>query len=418
MYKRIPEPLRAPLWLLLLGLLILAAYLVLFTREYVEIDRGYSKAARTNPYLAAQQYLSHKTHFTWRSHQALRRLAEGVFSWQGKSLGPGDSLIMTDGYGSLSETEAEHLLAWVQGGGHLIYHLDNPFVDLDRIETDAILLHLGLELIEPSLSPPATAANPKQQPTQTAHYLLKPSLEQTCYRSATSVAIPLADLPLEVDLGPGRALQLTEDSPPPLWMALSADQTSTTAAAFSHGEGRITLLSNLSAWQNRRLHCGDHGYFLKSLLGPGEQVAWFINLDAPSLWQRLWALAPEAVLASLLALAAWLWHANVRFGEPVLEDTRSRRAFLDHFKAWANYLWRQPLMSAQIAALRQDCLKRAARRVPGFHNLPPADQLARLSQLTGLAAPLLQQALHRPVEHQAHTITDILAALQHLRNHL
>ena len=36
----------------------------------------------------------------------------------------------------------------------------------------------------------------------------------------------------------------------------------------------------------------------------------------PSLWQRLWALAPEAVIASLLALAAWIWHVNVRFGEP------------------------------------------------------------------------------------------------------
>jgi hypothetical protein len=421
MFKRIPEFLRAPLWLLLLGLLLLGAYLVLFTRERIEIDRGYSKAARANPYLAAQQYLSHKTHFTWRSHQALRRFADGEFSWQGKSLGPGDSLIITDGYGSLSETEAEHLLAWVQGGGHLIYHLNNPFVDLDRIETDAILLHLGLELIEPSSLPQAATANEPQAPEQPPappHYVLKPRLEEPCYRSATSVAIPLANPPLQVDLGPGRALELSEDSPPPVWMAAPSAQWSTPAAAFSHGEGRITLLSNLSAWHNTRLHCGDHGYFLRSLLGPGEEVAWFINLDAPSLWQRLWALAPEAVIAVLLALAAWLWHANVRFGEPIGQYGHSRRAFLDHFKAWANYLWRQPLISAQIAAMRQDCLKRAARRVPGFYNLSSMDQLKRIEQLTGLSPPLLEQALNRPVEHQAQTITDIIAALQHLRNQL
>ena len=56
--------------------------------------------------------------------------------------------------------------------------------------------------------------------------------------------------------------------------------------------------------------------------------------------------------------------------------------------------------------------------MPGFHQLTPAEQILRLEQLSGLTAPLLLKALRRPVEHQAHTITDIIAALQHLRNHL
>jgi mannose/fructose-specific phosphotransferase system component IIA len=68
--------------------------------------------------------------------------------------------------------------------------------------------------------------------------------------------------------------------------------------------------------------------------------------------------------------------------------------------------------------MRQDCLKRAARRVPGFYSLSSMDQLKRIEQLTGLSLPLLEQALNRPVEHQAQTITDIIAALQHLRNQL
>ncbi|HMU66983.1 MAG TPA: DUF4350 domain-containing protein, partial [Cellvibrionaceae bacterium] len=349
---------------------------------------------------------------------ALRTFADGKFSWQGKALGPGDSLIITDGYGSLLDAEAEHLLAWVQQGGHLIYHLGNPFVDLDRIETDPILLQLGLELIEPEALLPSAAQEPPAQ--KAANYVLKPSPLPACYRSTTTVSIALPDLPhpLQVDLGAGRTVLMGDDSPAPLWQAGATEESSTPAAGFSLGEGRITLLSNLSAWQNRRLHCGDHGYFLKSLLGPGGQVAWFINLDAPSLWQRLWLLAPEAVLASLLTLLAWLWQVNVRFGEPLLETTRTRRAFLDHFKAWANYLWRQPLIRAQIAALRQDCLKRAARRVPGFQALPATEQLKRIEQLSGLAPALLQQALNRPVEYQAQTITDIIAALQQLRNHL
>ncbi len=230
--------------------------------------------------------------------------------------------------------------------------------------------------------------------------------------------ISLPDQPRElvVDLGPGRKLDLSEAGTQPSWQAVPGSITP--AAAFALGAGQVTLLSNLSAWDNKRLHCGDHGHFLSSVLGPGQQVAWLTNLDAPSLWQRLWNLAPEAVLASLLALAAWLWQANVRFGERIEDRTQQRRVFLEHFKAWANYIWRQPLMAAQIAALRQDCLNRAARRSPGFKQLPIEGQIERLEQLTGLAAPLLQLALTRPVEHQALIVTDIIVALQQLRNHL
>jgi|GEM_PF-5051850 len=418
MFKRLPEHLRAPLWLVLLGLLLFAAYWILFTREYQELDKGWSKAARSNPYLAAQLYLSDKTHLTWRSHQALQNIADGRLHWQGNSLGPGDSLIIADGYGSLSADEAEHLLSWVHQGGHLLYHLGNPFVDLNRIETDPILEQLGLELgdADTQLEVPAPAA---AQPPATTHYVLKLPAGRICDQSATArpIALPDKPLPLLVDLGPGRTLLIGEDSQAPLWLA-GSDATQAAAAGFTLGAGRISLLSNLSAWHNNRLDCADHGYFLQSLLGPGQQVAWFINLDAPSLWQRLWALAPEAVLASLLALVAWLWQVNVRFGEPLVDNQEQRRAFLDHFKAWANYLARPPLIEAEIAALRQDCLKRAARRVPGFHQLTPAEQILRLEQLSGLTAPLLLKALRRPVEHQAHTITDIIAALQHLRNHL
>lgn len=424
MLKRLPDHLRAPVWLALLGLLLLAAYWLLFTREYQEVDQGYSKAARSNPYLAAQQYLGGKSHITWRSHQALRQFADGYFSWRGTRLGPGDSLIISDGYGSLEATEAEDLLAWVEQGGHLIYHLDNPFLDLGRIETDPILLHLGLELGETAsawLGPPPLATAAPHAP-QATHYPLMPTPAPACYGSANSltISLPEQERPLQVDLGPGRALLFNDDSQPPLWRAALFDEPDSrvTAAGFSLGKGRIHLLNALTAWQNTHIGCADNGYFLQRLLGPGPQVAWFINLDAPSLWQRLWGLAPEAVIASLLALAAWIWHVNVRFGEPLTEEHHSRRAFLDHFKAWANYLWRQPLISAQIAAMRQECLKRAARRVPGFNALSQADQFKRIEQLTGLAPPLLEQALHRPVEHQAHTITDIIAALQHLRNHL
>ncbi len=148
MLKRIPQALWGPLWLLLVGALLLAMYFILFTREYESVDRGFSKAARSNPYLAAQQYTRSKTHQTWRSHQPLRHRAGNQFSWRGQTLGPGDSLIVINGYGSFSQAEADNLIAWVDQGGHLIYHLDNPFVDLERIELDPILRLLGLDLVK------------------------------------------------------------------------------------------------------------------------------------------------------------------------------------------------------------------------------------------------------------------------------
>jgi hypothetical protein len=423
MFSSIPANRRAPLLVALIFLLLLAGYFTAFTREYVEVDKGFSKAARSNPYLAAQLYLTGKTHVTWRSHQALRTLQSGHFTWQGQSLGPGDTLVLANAYGSFTREETDNLLNWVEKGGQLIYHLGNPFIDIDRIPTDPILVNLALELTEKPDTADAQAirvANETAQaPSTPANYVEKLASvsSEHCYSSRETLLITLPGKePALVDLGPGRGLVLDDDQPTPIWMP--ANMSAVPAAAFRFGQGRITFLNNLTAWGNSRIGCGDHGYFLKNTLGPGNTIAWFLNLDAPSLWQRLCALAPEAVLACVFALLAWGWHANVRFGEALINRPTQRRAFLDHFKAWANYLWRAPLISAQINAQRQECLQRAARRAPGFIHLTSDEQLMRLEQLTGLNRPLINQALFSPLEHQAQRITDIIFALQQLRNHL
>ena len=142
-------------------------------------------------------------------------------SWRGTRLGPDDSLIISDGCGSLEATEAEDLLAWVEQGDHLIYHLDNPFLDLGRIETDPILLHLGLELGETASAwlGPAPLATTAPHTPQATHYPLMPTPAPACYGSANSltISLPEQELPLQVDLGPGRALLFNDDSQPPLW---------------------------------------------------------------------------------------------------------------------------------------------------------------------------------------------------------
>ncbi|HEY6529836.1 MAG TPA: DUF4350 domain-containing protein [Cellvibrionaceae bacterium] len=431
MFSRIPANRRAPLLFVLVFLLLLAGYFIAFTREYLEVDQGFSKAARSNPYLAAQLYLTDKTHVTWRSHQALQTLQSGRFSWQGQSVGPGDTLILANAYGSFTQEETDNIWSWVEQGGQLIYHVGNPFIDIDRIPTDSMLEDLALELSDKPDTVDANAlgaasetvqaaSEAAQAPNKPANYVQKLASKPiaNCYFSRETLLIPLPDKePALVDLGPGRGIVLGDERPTAVW--LPANMSAVPAAAFKLGQGRITFLNNLSAWENTRIGCGDHGYFLKNTIGSGQTIAWFLNLNAPNLWHRLWALAPEAVLASVFALLAWLWHANVRFGEALIVTPTQRRAFLDHFKAWANYLWRAPLISEQIRAQRQDCLQRATRRVPGFLRFTADEQLVKLEHLTGLSAPQIHQALFRPIEqYQAQCITDIIFALQQLRSHL
>lgn len=433
MLNRIPSILIAPLAIALILLLLVTAYFVLLTREYIEIDKGSSKEVKQNPFFAAQHYVKDKTHITWRSHQALRQLQGAQLTWQDSQLGPGDTLILVDSYGSLSDEEAENIWSWVEQGGHLIYHLDNPFIDIDRIPTDLILEYLGLELAEKpakdELAEETQQNEPHEQPTpkvvsqpaKPVYYPLKSTpirRAEHCFRNINTASILLPDhnKPVLVDSMVGRGVVSSDDFPTTLWEFGNAKRLA--ALALEVKQGRITLLNSLSAWENSSIDCADNGYFLKASVGPGRNVAWFVNLDAPNLWQRLWTLAPESVLACIVALIAWLWHVNVRFGEPLLEKPTQRRAFLDHFKAWSNYLWRPALITAQIMAQRQDCLQRAARRVPGFARLTQSDQLRHMAQLTGLADPLIERALFSPVEHHAQRVTDIIYALQQLRSHL
>jgi hypothetical protein len=431
--------LRVPLIFALILALLVGAYFLFFIREYKEVDQGWSKEARKNPYFAAQKFLADKSHITWRSHQALLRFEQGQFNWQGQQLGPTDTLIVEDSYGSLSPQEADNLLEWVEGGGHLIYHTNNPHIDIQRVPTDPIVEYLGLavaERPEPTRNTPVTIDSlelpsppkpsqllPQAEKSQPpVRYFQRAASLQTppahCYLNDRSASITLPELenPLQVYFKNGQGLYQEDEIGDVIWQF--DDGFGIIGLALQVKSGRITLMNNLSLWDNNYLVCGDNGFFLQQLLGPGKNIVWFLNLDAPNLWQRLWAFAPEVLVALLLALATWLWHNNVRFGEALADSSKQRRAFLDHFKAWTNFLWRPQLISAQIQAQRQFCLSRAARRLPGFLQLAPAQQLEHLERVTGLHTQVLQRALFANVDARQVQTTAIIQALQQLRSHL
>lgn len=437
MIKTIAPQMRAPLVIIGVLAFLLSAYLLLFIREYKEVDQGWSKAALKNRYFAAQKYLKDKTHITWRSHQALRQFKAGSFNWQDHQLGPHDTLIIEDSYGSLSPQAADNVLQWVAAGGHLIYHFDNPYIDIQRVPTDPIVEYMGFEIeeeIKPGKDTPVTVDTvvlPRlppnnqidtQAPQQTQPYYFQTAARRPkpvhCYFDQRSglIALPWLAHALHVHFKAGPGLYNAYESSDLLWQF--GDEQGIIAAASNVKLGRITLVNNFSLWTNANLACADNGFLLRQLLGPGPSVVWFINLDAPNLWQRLWAFAPEALIALICALLAWLWRNTIRFGEPLDIKANVRRSFLDHFKAWSNFLWRPSLMSAQISAQRQACLQQATKRLPGFAKLTAAQQIKQLERMTGRKPNLIEIALFRPVDQNTHRTCEIIQALQQLRSHL
>ncbi|MQX53711.1 DUF4350 domain-containing protein [Alcanivorax sediminis] len=132
---------------------------------------------------------------------------------------------------------------------------------------------------------------------------------------------------------------------------------------LSLGEGQITVLTDLSLWDNEHLLYFDHAWLLAWLAG--DDGVWFVRSVAmPPLLQWLWQRAPELILALLVLLALWLWLRIPRQGplQPVADD--SHHDYLQHLHASGYFQWRTEQQDNLLTALRQQ----ASARLRGYHN--------------------------------------------------
>jgi hypothetical protein len=326
------------LWLIPLGLLalFLAGGLVLWLSQNLvqrgeEVYAGQGDAARRNPFYAADRLLT-RLGLTVRSARRLADLPD--------SLDAADTLLVAIPTYALSDADSRRLLDWVAGGGHLIVgvqHEHEPGQGLDHLLN---LLQVGSHRVETPVTEPVPVG-------------LDP-------------ATPPFQVRFQSDLRLNDAF----------WQQLR------------WGQGRVTLLADLSVFTNGRLADHDHADFLWALLQQqdrGGEVWLQYRMLAPSLAQLLWQHAWMPLLGLILTLLAALWRYSRRLGPVLAPRSGERRRLEEHLQASSRFLWRHGAGPALLQAARQYTLRRLERRQAGA---PPAT-----AALAGSDQPLSEREL-------------------------
>lgn len=111
--------------------------------EENEIDLGYSKEARQNDFLAAEIFLR-KQGVQATTVKNLSLLDK--HSWRNLKLGAQDTIVIINGYKTLTQERYDSLYEWVEAGGTLITSTQNPFIGTHTSEEDLLLNDFNIEL--------------------------------------------------------------------------------------------------------------------------------------------------------------------------------------------------------------------------------------------------------------------------------
>lgn len=356
---------RAKLTLGALGVLLASAvaYFVYtnFERVPVQIETGYTGAARRDELLAAR-----------RLFEALG--APARFPSYRRGLPPLDgTLVLLDRPDDRNAEQTESILSWVRKGGHAI-------VIVREDEPDPLLADWDVRLVT----------------------------REAAQETTSVVLIPGEALQVEFD--PNRVLSAAVEE--------SDIHASSYAMSFQLGAGRMTALSDDDLFGNREIDRADNGAFLWRLThfergGP----VWFVTGHAvSSLWMQLlergWPLAVS--LAALLV--AFGWARGTRFGPLHPEPLRTRPQLLDHIRASGAFYWREGAHDVLLDAVRDSVLRTIEYRRPGW--LASGDRDERVAALCGLPRERVASAFEPGETIDRDYFREAIATLEHIRKRL
>lgn len=384
---------RRLLIVLAAGLTLLAGlWLATRLQPYDEvIDHGPAPETRSDPYLAAEQFLRGLGRTVNRSEH-LASLDQMPAA--------GHSLLLLGDRSRLTPQQSQRLLDWAARGGHLLFVAERLWDEADGKSGDLLADRLNLQQYASDDRPPdddphGESATEESQPQLTRLYL----------ENETSPALLAFDTGFHLYDAGQRA------------HAWANSASATHMLQLRHGEGLITALTDAWIWQNDRIGEHDHAWLLWYLTQDSSVTLVYRN-DHRGLFSLLLEHFPEALAALGLLALLGLWHLAQRHGPLQAPVDHARRQLHEHLLASAEFIQRHDGRQALLAQLQQELVQRAERRHPGFMQLTIAEQRQQLGLLSGLPASAISRALDAPPRLDALEFTRQVADLQTLRNAL
>lgn len=341
--------------LLVLGaLLSVAALLALGLRqiEWVEksVDTGFSEAARTEPFLAANRFLERFGVATEHSRSVAML----------DDLPPTDHVIvMTNTRRTLSAARLEALMGWVSEGGRLILVAIEPDAEEDPgaaplLEQAGIYMRFLDDDDESAVteSAPANLEDREEDPAITVEEVLNSVL----FDSADICLSPAETAVLEGVSGPPQRTEFWHGK------ALYTNAKPTLAAVNQGGDqllmlpwdaGSLVALTAAELWENPHIHCHHNAHLLRLLSADRRKLWWLTGTEMKPLHTLIAARWPWVLGILGLWLLLWCWRAAVRERAPQRTVDTERRNVMEHIDGMARFLYQQGRQTALLEHLRE-----------------------------------------------------------------
>ncbi|MCW3149944.1 DUF4350 domain-containing protein [Stutzerimonas stutzeri] len=355
------------------------------------IDHGPAPETRGNPYLAAEQFLRR----TGRPISRSEHLAD-----LDELPAAGHSLLLLGDRGRLTSQQTQRLLDWAARGGHLLFVAERLWNEADGRSGDLLADRLNLQQYA------SESHNNKDDPHgESAANEEHPQLTKLYLENETSPAYLAFDTDFHLYDADNRA------------HAWANSAGATHMLQLRHGDGLITAMTDAWIWQNDRIGEYDHAWLLWYLTQDSSVTLVYRN-DHPGLSSLLLKHFPEVLAALLLLALLGAWHFGQRHGPLQTPADHTRRRLHEHLLASAEFTQRQAGREHLLAQLQQEIAQRAGRHQADFNLLDGEEQRRLLGLLSGLPAPVINQAMRPPARLSAIDFTRQVADLQTLRNAL
>lgn len=335
--------------------------------KYEEVDAGYKGPAKTNPWLAAERFLT-----------SYGRTVEVLASW--RKPGDSESTWIIPAELISNATFAKQVDRWMSDGGHLICLIENadfrddwtswrPEVRIEPAFRNFLDDH-RFKLEQPGGSP----ADIKQVRHRGRAFDVE---MKSSWQSA----------------GPGGALE-----------GLSTARV---------GNGRLTVVTDARPFRNRWIGDKQHAALLKALVDSGEAgTVVFVRGATLSLWSLLKEHAWAFLLGLGVVVLIWLWKNLGRFGPLEAAETVSPlRGYDHHLEALGDFQWRLDRGASLLAPLREEILERSHRLMARNGQLD-SDIFALLGERAGIPRERATRAMSEPAPPDASTFTRTVSDLQ------